>query len=878
MIGETLSHYRIEEKLGEGGMGVVYRATDLKLDRSVALKVLSAQLASDTDARTRFLREAKAAAALDHSNICTVYEINEVDGQALLAMQLIEGPTVKEKIAERPLKLDEALDIAIQTAGGLQAAHEKGLVHRDVKSANLMLTAVGQVKITDFGLARLADHTEITTTAAILGTPAYMSPEQAQGRPVDRRSDIFSFGVVLYEMVTGRLPFQGANDQSVIYAIINQQPEPPTALRTGLPTQLDRIILKALAKEPAERYQHADDLMTDLRLLRRQSAARTPFLGQSRTLTGKFSAKPLTWVLVGSLALMAVALAVWFQRTGNDSATLEFSAPKPFTSEIGYEISPDFSPDGNQIVFAWDGPDQGSFDLYIGLVGSSSRLQLTHTPEDEYSPAWSPNGQSIAFARKTAPERLGIFIMPAIGGQARFLAEVASDEPGEGAKTGISLMYYPTLSWTPDGQWLLTADRDSRGDEFKPTLVSVESGEKRIVGKNILGRTAAISPDGKGLAFVGRDLFFVPLTESLEPGAKPTRLTRFTMALGRPTWTPDGADLLVTGVPDDESHSVVRLISLGGSAPRRILELGDQVAQQTVSRSGRLAFVRRMNDLNIWAAELSEPTHVDRVTRLIASTSADLNSEFASDGAKIAFASARSGDDEIWVCDHDGTNPVQVTDSGEEGVGSPTWSPDGKYLAFDGYAKPQAPLETSRNYHDWEVLIVRSDGGAVRRLTFGGGNVMPAWSPDGKWIYYTHIRSTPPQLYRVRVDGGEPELVAKDTGGSDLSPDGKWVYFGRSHQVWRKPVRGGQEELVVEQRAGAYAVTNEGIYFIPPKPADGRTAIAYHDFATGATTTVYQTSETIWGGMDVSSDGRRLLFNQLDQKGSDIMVVEDFWR
>src|SRR5687768_11317249 len=259
MVGQTVSHYRITEKLGEGGMGVVYRAEDTKLRRTVALKFLA------PDNRDRFLREAQAAAALNHNNICTIFEIDEQHG--FLAIEFIDGSSLKEKIFARPLPLQEAFDIAQQACAGLHAAHEKGVVHRDIKPANLMLTAQGQVKIMDFGLAQLGDRTRITKTGSSLGTPAYMSPEQARGEPADARSDIWSFGVVLYEMITGRLPFEGERDEAVLLAILNREPEPVTARRAGLPIELERIIGKALTKDPASRYQHVEDMLLDLRAL-----------------------------------------------------------------------------------------------------------------------------------------------------------------------------------------------------------------------------------------------------------------------------------------------------------------------------------------------------------------------------------------------------------------------------------------------------------------------------------------------------------------------------------------------------------------------------------------------------------------------------------
>ncbi len=266
MIGQTIGHYHIVEELGAGGMGVVYRAEDTKLKRSVALKFLPPELTRDAEARRRFLHEAQAAAALDHPNICTVHEVDETaEGRVYIAMACYAGETLRERIANGPLPLPEALRIAREAAAGLAHAHAKGIVHRDVKPANLFVCADGLVKVLDFGLAKLAAGSAVTKTGTTLGTTAYMSPEQAKGQPVDGRTDIWSLGVVLYEMVAGRPPFGGEYPQAVVYGIINEEPEPLTARRTGVPIQLDGIIAKALAKDPADRYQALADLAVDLR-------------------------------------------------------------------------------------------------------------------------------------------------------------------------------------------------------------------------------------------------------------------------------------------------------------------------------------------------------------------------------------------------------------------------------------------------------------------------------------------------------------------------------------------------------------------------------------------------------------------------------------
>jgi serine/threonine protein kinase len=267
MVGQTISHYKITAKLGEGGMGVVYRAEDTKLKRPVALKFIAANLIKDAEARKRFEREATAAAGVSHANICHVYEIADADGQTFLAMEYIEGESLDTKIARGPLPLKDALDLARQAAEGLAAAHEHGVVHRDIKPGNLLITPKGQLRILDFGLALLTEGSKLTQLDTKVGTVAYMSPEQAQGIEVDHRTDVWALGCVLYEMVSGRRPFLGHYDQALVYSIVNEPPEPLTGLRTGVPMELEFIVGKCLEKDPGSRYQQVSEIAVDLRNL-----------------------------------------------------------------------------------------------------------------------------------------------------------------------------------------------------------------------------------------------------------------------------------------------------------------------------------------------------------------------------------------------------------------------------------------------------------------------------------------------------------------------------------------------------------------------------------------------------------------------------------
>ena len=494
MIGPTISHYLITEKLGEGGMGVVYKAQDTKLGRPVALKFLAPHLLRDEEGLKRFHREAKAAAKLDHPNICTVYEIDEVDGKTFIVMAFLEGRPLSKKIVDGPLKLNEALSVAGQIAEGLEAAHENGVVHRDIKPDNIMLLkgSRGLVKIMDFGLAQLAGGSKFTREGTTLGTMAYMSPEQAQGAEVDRRSDIWSFGVVLYEMVSGQTPFRGDFDQAVVYSIVNEAPEPLTAVRTGVPKGLEGIVNKALSKKPNDRYQHADELLVDLRRLQKeresgQTRAGVPVPKRSRT--GLYAA--VTALIAAALGL-AAWLGVWGPTGREPPAPLR---PVPLTSDPGLERHPTFSPEGNQVAFAWDGENRDNTDIYVKLVAGGRPLRLTTNPAVDSRPAWSPNGSQIAFLRRSESSG-GIFLVPPIGGNERKLAE----------SPHLGVERFSGLSWSPDGKFLAVPDRTSSEEPFAIFRVSVESGAKeRLTSpppQSWADHSPAFSPDGRTLAFV----------------------------------------------------------------------------------------------------------------------------------------------------------------------------------------------------------------------------------------------------------------------------------------------------------------------------------------------------------------------------------------
>ena len=374
MIGKTISHYKILEKIGEGGMGVVYKAEDTKLKRIVALKFLPPQALGDKEDKIRFLNEAQAAAALDHPNICTIHEIDEAEGQTFISMAYIEGQSLKEKIESGPLKLTQALDIVIQVAQGLQEAHERNIVHRDIKSANIMVNDKGQAKIMDFGLAKVGKGELITKHGTTLGTAAYMSPEQARGEAVDYRTDIWSLGVVLYEMITGRRPFRGDYEQAVIYSILNEEPEPVTALRTGVPMELEMILNKALAKNPDHRYRYADELIVDLKRVQVESttqatlstktAYRVPKKKRSKS-TAIFGFAVLG-ILVLALGYLIIKLPQMMEKPG-----MKIAALTEWKNSIAVLPFRDLSPQKDQEYFC-----DGMTEAIIGKLAGLENLKI----------------------------------------------------------------------------------------------------------------------------------------------------------------------------------------------------------------------------------------------------------------------------------------------------------------------------------------------------------------------------------------------------------------------------------------------------------------------------------------------------------------------
>ncbi len=876
VIGQLVAHYRIVEKLGEGGMGVVYKAVDTHLDRPVAIKVLRPDAVSNDDRKCRFQQEARAASALNHPNIITVHDIASDDGVDFIVMECIEGKSLSELIPRSGMRLDPLLKVATQIADALAAAHGRGIVHRDLKPANIMVTDTGLVKVLDFGLAKLvepvpdqqADTQTVkpaTGEGSVVGTAAYMSPEQADGGKLDTRSDIFSFGVILYEMATGRQPFHAESRMRTISAILTSEAPP----LTDLPHDLERIISRCLRKDPAQRFQHMDDIAIALRDLKEESdsgklsaVSRTPARQRLRVRTA---------LALAAVAVLAVAVGLAWRFTAQRAAVRPMKVV-PLTTYPGDEITPAFSPDGKQVAFSWNGPKEDNYDIYVSLVGTSTPVRLTTDAAPDRCPVWSPDGRWIAFVRSSATP--SIMLMPALGGPERSLAETIPDPFG--LTCGID--------WSPDGRYIAFPAASPPEAPSQLVLLSPDTGERRLMSSS---RSSALgdvmprfSPDGKTLAFLrqrSRDHYGVGVVPLVD--GQPARIVSPDPAdVSSLAWMPDSREVLFTAAYEGTVR-IWRMPVDGRTAPAPALGVGaTRPVDVAISRQGGyLAYAQSVRDRNIWRQELDGLRPAGAPVRVIASTWLDAAPEFSPDGKHIAFASNRAGAIEIWVSGADGLNPVQLTHMNAPETGSPSWSPDGRKIAFDSDLEGQG-----------EIYTVNADGGPVTRITkHPASDAVPTWSRDGRWIYFTSDRTGQRQIWKIPAEGGVAAQVTRHGGINAMeSADGRTIYYAKdldARGVWKLPVQGGEETPVLNspgpRRWGQLKVTDAGIYFVDVVNEQPRCAICFHDFATRRTTQIALLDK--WApagtkGLSLSPDGRSVLYEQVDATGVDLMLIENF--
>ena len=895
--GLEVGPYVIETCLGAGGMGEVYRAKDKRLHRTVALKILRGDRMVDQDRRRRFIQEARAVSALNHPHIVVLYDILSERGSDVLVMEYLPGKTLDQVIPKRGISLKDALQYGIQIADALAAAHHAGIVHRDLKPGNIMISESGSVKLLDLGLAKLfeppqageddstravAETPPLTEDGTILGTAGYMSPEQAEGKAVDARSDTFSFGCVLYEMATGQRAFQGKSRVSTLNAILHDEPRPASQVGQGIPHELERIITMCLRKDPGRRWQSMQDVRNALEELKEESdsgklvdAEAPPRVASKRT---------RRWVTLSVVVVAAGAgAASWLARMNFSGAEepLQFIQ---LTSYPGAEYYPSLSPDGNQVAFTWRKENHN--EIYVKLIGPGDPLRLTSGPHD-YAPSWSPDGRWIAFLRIQSPYVQELRVITALGGAERKLADLNTNTTPD----------VRTMSWSADSKWISCGDQKNAQGLSTLMLVSAESGEKQELlaarsSSEALG-SPAISPDGKKLAFIRffsrgiGELYVVALTSGLRLGGEPVQLTHDGEGKRYPAWTPDSKDIVFAAIP----NGTLWRISASGHAERRRLGVGNQPSQPSISLRGhRLAYTGGPDDSNIWRVQATTIGRTAEPAMFISSTLHDESPQYSPDGKRIAFASDRSGSGEIWVTDSDGLHPVQITAFGKGDSGTPRWSPDSSRIVFDSSAEGKL----------YQIYTIDADGGKPKRLTEGAfENAIPSWSRDGKWIYFCSERTGRPEIWKVSPEGGLPRQVTRRGGFAAFeSPDGKWLYFTASRDyptsISRIDAGGGAAtEVLKDVHPRNFAVSSRGIYY---QAFDG-SRMTFFDFVTKKSSTILLlrrlgerllgpdsrgsgaepgAGETVLLGLTVSPDEQWLLYAKVDYDVTDLMLIENF--
>jgi Tol biopolymer transport system component len=828
LTGRQLGSYRVLSLLGRGGMGEVYRAHDSKLGRDVAMKVLPSLFTTDRERLARFESEARILAALNHPHIGAIYGLEDAGDMPALVLELVDGETLADRLRRGPIPPRDALTIARQIADALDAAHRKGIVHRDLKPANIKVTPDGFVKVLDFGLAKaLASDVPSTpnvsqapTTPAIdatrvgmlLGTAAYMSPEQARGLPVDTRADIWAFGCVLYEMLTGRAPFMGQTVAETLAAILEWEPD-WKALPSSTPARVRQFLRRSLQRDLGLRVQNIAE-------------ARDP-IEQGQRGWNRWRAATLAAAAAAVLATsVAGYLALRSERSVTERPTaLAQLRAVALTTLPGQELYPSFSSDGKHVAFSWNGANQDNFDIYVQVIGAGAPLQLTRDPERDYNPAWSPDGRWIAFLRgDSQSQRSELRLIPPLGGAERKLATIAVRE----------IITRPVLlSWCPDSTCLVLSDSTGEGKPVALFALSLETGEKRQLTRPeppVLGDSQpAMSPDGLSLIFrrdisggLTGELHVLALTRTLTPVGQPIRLTLPALDANYPVWT-DSREVVFSA-----RERLWRVAVSGQQQPTRLPFVGEDGIMPAISRgnggeTAKLAYVRSFADTNIWRIDtprLGAPSPSGPAIA-ISSTRQDGNPQLSPDGRRVAFVSNRSGDVEIWVADLDGSNAFQLTAIGAPATGTPRWSPDGESLTFNSNLEGH-----------WDVYVVAASGGKPRRLTTDPSNdSAPSFSRDGRSIYFNSNRTGEFQIWKVPTAGGSAVQVTHNGGYIAFeSPDGAHVYYTQTlaaaSPLWRLPTSGGQPAKLIDGIIWRnFVVLDRGVYYIDQ--ASGATRLQF---------------------------------------------------
>ena len=799
MINKTISHYRITGRLGSGGMGVVYEAEDLSLGRKVALKFLPQQLSSDQNALDRFLLEARTASALNHPNICTIYAV-ETDGenaQSFIAMERLEGQSLDAKLVTGPLQSDRLLDIAMQLADALDAAHAKGIIHRDIKPANIFLSPRGQVKVLDFGLAKLMQPdllagaisatqdsprpAHLTSPGATVGTISYMSPEQARGEELDTRSDLFSLGTVIYQMATGKLPFSGATSAVVFHAILELEPVSPLQLNATLPPKLQEIIQKLLEKDRDLRYQSAADLRGDLRRLKRdvesgrhpappssspEAIAAAPAAPQTSSSGGsavavarehKIGAGVATLVTIAVLAAAAYGVYVFLHRA-HTAPFQNFSVTK--VTDSGDAASAAISPDGKYLLSLMR--SNGLASLWLRNVPTNSNTQV-QPPADVYYDGlrFSPDGNYFYFVRSDPgnPELKFLYRAPLLGGTPQKLAsDVDSNITLSPDGKKFAFVRYDNPE---PGKFRLIIQRGEGGGD-ESTLASGPNSQSLY--------SPAWSPDGKTI--VCGQLHSTGVWESLvaidvASGRQKVIFNSNEQFFQDPTWLPDSSGLLglSSGPGSNYRTTQISFLSYPEGKLFPITRDTNNYGGLSISADGRV--LATIQSEARWSLFVMPGSVSSADARRLTATDADTNFTWTNDGQLV--------DDQSAVLNRvdpvTGNKAVITTEEGKPN-GNPSACPNGRSLVFELVLHGGDDREN--------IWRIDSSGGNLRQITHGRQDKFAVCSPDSRWVYYI-AQGDRQALARVSIDGGSPQTVSNlDISDSvfDVSPDGKLAAFG----------------------------------------------------------------------------------------------------